>query len=348
MRSGLVWFIILACAACGERAADDTPALQSGSGGADAAADSGGQGGSNSGGVGGVDGGASGTGGSDGSVASGGTSGVPSTDAAVEDAEGLSDAAMVEPTDENCLAETSDYKSPGPFDYETTSSGSVKIWKPAVPSGCTVPIVHFAHEAFLACANYEEGLAQLASHGFLTLCYESSPNDDGTQCIEAVELAREQYPDLVSDKVGFAGHCQGGVSAILCAYRAEERWPEHTFAVQAGAPDHGFVGSVEDWAELYGQIESPVFMFNGSEDTVVSAQRVGQGLDHFSADAEVTWYEATGAAHVPVPNQWFQESAVAWFRWKLLGDQGACAYWKTMPEGDAWEMKAETNAAPCE
>jgi hypothetical protein len=348
MRSGLVWVFVLAWAACGERGervADDTPAFQSGSGGADAATDSGGHGGSSSGGGGSV----SGTGGIGGSVVSGGTGAGPSLDAAIDDAESPRDAAMVEPTDESCLAEISDYKSPGPFDYETTSSGSVRIWKPAVPSGCKVPIVHFANGAHLVCANFEAALAHLASHGFLALCYENSQTGDGTQCIEAVELAREQYSDLVSDKIGFAGHCQGGVSAILCAYRAEERWPEQdNFAVQAGAPEHGFFGTVEDWAELYGEIKSPVFMFNGSEDTLVSEQRVGLGLDHLSSETEITWYEATGAAHVPVPNQWIQESAVVWFRWKLLDDRNACAYWKAMPEGDAWDMKAETNAAPCE
>jgi dienelactone hydrolase len=279
---------------------------------------------------------------------SAGTGGVPSADAAIDDAQSSRDAAMIEPPTENCLAQIFDYKSPGPFDYETISSGSVKIWKPAVPSGCQVPIVHFANGLHLACGNNEPVLAHLASHGFLALCYESPQTGDGTQCIEAVELALEQYPDLVSDKIGFAGHCQGGVSAILCAYRAEERWPEHTLAVQAGAPEHGSFGSVEDWTELYGEIESPVFMFNGSEDLLASAQLVGQGLDHLSAETEVTWYEAIGATHVPVPNQWIQESAVAWFRWKLLDDRAACAYWKAMPEGDAWDMKAETNPAPCE
>ncbi len=273
---------------------------------------------------------------------------MPSADAAVDDAESGRDAAMVPAPDESCLEEISDYKSAGPFQYEITSSGSIKTWKPAVPSGCKVPIVHFASGAHLACADFEPVLAHLASHGFLTLCHESSQTGDGTQCIEAVELAREQYPDLVSDKTGFAGHCQGGASAILCAYRAEERWPEHTFAVQAGAPEHGFFGDVDDWADLYGQIESPVFMFNGSEDVLAPAQSVGQGIDYLSAETEVTWYEATGAAHVPVPNQWLQESAVVWFRWKLLGDPSACAYWKAMPDGDAWELQAETNAAPCE
>jgi hypothetical protein len=89
-------------------------------------------------------------------------------------------------------------------------------------------------------------------------------------------------------------------------------------------------------------------MFNGSEDMLAPAQLVGQGLDHFSAETEVTWYEATGAPHVPVPNRWIQESAVAWFRYKLLGDRDACAYWKAMPEGDVWDIRAETNAVPCE
>lgn len=319
--------------------------MQSGGGGANAATDSGGQGGSSA-----VnDASTSGIGGGGGSVASGGTGGVPSADAAIDDAEeSPRDAAMSDPRDENCLAEISDYKNPGPFEYEATSSGSIEIWRPAVPGGCKIPIVHFAHGVHLGCTNYEAVLEHLASHGFLALCYESSQTGGGTQCIEAVELAREQYPDLVSDKVGFAGHCQGGVSAILCAARAEERWPELTFAVQAGAPEHGFVGSVEDWAGLYGAVESPVFMFNGSDDMLAPAELVGQGLDHLSAETEVTWYEATGAAHVPLPYPWLQESAVAWFRWKLLDDLDACAYWKSMPESDAWEMKAESNAAPCE
>jgi len=350
MRSGLAWVIVLACAACGERVADDTPEPQSGSDGADAATDSAGQGGSSS--AGSAGGSASGTGGSGGGGSGSGGTGVtgnkPNADAAIDDTESPRDAAVVEVPDESCLADVSDYKSPGPFEYEATSSGSVKIWKPVVPSGCKVPIVHFANGVHLACTNYEPVLAHLASHGFLALCYESAQTGDGTQCLEAVELARKEYPDLVSDKVGFAGHCQGGVSAILCASRAEERWPELTFAVQAGAPEHGFVGTVPDWAELYGEIESPVFMFNGSEDMVAPAQLVGQGLDQLSAETEVTWYEAKGASHVPVPSQWIEESAVAWFRWKLLGDRDACTYWKAMPEDDAWDMKAETNAAPCE
>ena len=54
----------------------------------------------------------------------------------------------------------------------TTSSGSVKIWKPAVPSGCKVPIVHFAHEAYLACANYEDALAKAAGGNRLGVSYQ--------------------------------------------------------------------------------------------------------------------------------------------------------------------------------
>ena len=178
---------------------------------------------------------------------------------------------------------------------------------------------------------------------------QAPPSQSASDCwIEAVELAREQFPDLVSDKAGLAGHCTGGMSAILCAHRAEERWPDLTFAVHAGAPEHGFGGTVEDWAERYGEVDSPVFMFNASEDPQVSAEWVGQGLDHLPVVTEVSWYEATGAAHVPLPHAWLQESAVVWFRWKLLGDQGACRYWKAMPRGDAWDMQAETNAAPCE
>src|SRR5688572_9852304 len=121
MRTGLAWVVVLACAACEKRAADDMPAFQSGSVGADAATDSGGTGG---GGASVVSGGIGGGAGVGAGVATGGTGVVPSADAAIGDAESPRDAAAVEPRGESCLAEIFDYKSPGPFDYETTSSGS--------------------------------------------------------------------------------------------------------------------------------------------------------------------------------------------------------------------------------
>jgi hypothetical protein len=40
-----------------------------------------------------------------------------------------------------------------------------------------------------------------------------------------------------------------------------------------------------------------------------------------------------------VPTRWAEESAVVWFRWKLLGDEAAGAYFKNMPNTDDWDLQ---------
>ena len=64
-------------------------------------------------------------------------------------------------------------------------------------------------------------------------------------------------------------------------------------------------------------------------------------------DTEKYWYEATGAAHIPVPTKWTNESTVVFFRWKLLGDKAACEYFKKMPDGPDWAPKMVKNAKDC-
>lgn len=57
----------------------------------------------------------------------------------------MSDGAVPPPAQSACLEGISNYDQDGPFDYQTESSGRVKIWVPQVPSGCRVPLVHLAN-----------------------------------------------------------------------------------------------------------------------------------------------------------------------------------------------------------
>lgn len=57
---------------------------------------------------------------------------------------------------------------------------------------------------------------------------------------------------------------------------------------------------------------------------------------------------AAGATHIPVPNGEEQEISIPWFRWKLLGDQAACKYFKAIPMKDMrWNEVAVKNAQDC-
>jgi len=254
---------------------------------------------------------------------------------------------------DGCLAgiDPATYASAGPFSYAEEEHGSVTVFVPDVPSGCRVPVVHYANGTNGTCAANASILTHFASHGFLAACYQSGQTGAGTQCIEAVETVLNQYTELVDEtRVGFTGHSQGGRSAILCAYNAEQSWGDaRTLATQAIEPSHWYGVGPDDYASLYAQIRSPIFMFNGSEDTLVSVRRVREGFDALDGGLEAYWYEAIGASHTsPKPHDgWSNESGVAWFRWKLLGDQEACDHFMALPSTNKWENMDSQNERPC-
>jgi hypothetical protein len=247
-----------------------------------------------------------------------------------------------------CLDGITDYAGAGPFTYTTARSGSVNFWVPNVPAGCKVPITHLANGTGASCASYAAILQRLASHGFLTTCYENTNTGQGTQCLTAVETALTNYPDLALKRVGSTGHSQGGGGAIMCVYRVEQKYgTEIQIVGHAMEPASGFGDSPANWTTLYGEIRSPIFMFNGSVDTLVSASWVRQAFDALNDGIEAYWYQADGASHIPIPTTWTQESTVAWFRWKLLGDRQACEYFKNMPNGNSWTLQDSQNDSGC-
>lgn len=248
----------------------------------------------------------------------------------------------------HCMDGITDYARTGPFSVSTRRSGLVNIWVPRVPSGCKVPVVHLANGTGASCSTYGSILQHLASHGFLAACYEDPNTGQGTQCIDALETLFREYPDLADMKIGSTGHSQGGGAALMCVYRAEERWGASAiYAGHAMEPAHGYGDSPSNWATYYGMIESPVFMFNGSSDSLVSASWVQRGFNALDDSVEAYWYEATGAAHIPIPTRWTKESTVVWFRWKLLDDTRACEYFKAMPDSADWSYRDSQSETGC-
>jgi len=299
-----------------------------------------------------VTGGNGGGSGNGGASATGGDASIDDVDAAIASDSGL-DGGVGPLPDQSCLEGTTDYVAAGPFSFEAMTVGAVKVWVPSVPSGCKLPVVHFANGTGASCEIYSGALEHLASHGFLTACYESTQTGRGTQCIDAAETVYAEFPELAStQQIGFTGNGTGGTSALACAYRAEEKWGNtKILAAHALPPD--LAGGPAGWRELFGQIDSPTFIVNGSSDGqptdgLVSEASVREQYEAFNGTVEAYWYEAVEAPHIPVPIAFIQESTVAWFRWKLLGDAAACAYMKAMPDGDRWNLQEQQNAIDCE
>ncbi len=90
----------------------------------------------------------------------------------------------------------------------------------------------------------------------------------------------------------------------------------------------------KDWARTHG---------------LVSQVWVQSAFDALSNSTEAYFWAKAGATHIPVPNGEEQEISIPWFRWKLLGDQKACEYFKAIPKTNtAWTTAAKQNEAPCQ
>lgn len=251
-----------------------------------------------------------------------------------------------------CLEGITDFANKGPFEVEQLTEGAVYLWVPKVPSGCKVPVTQLAVGTGSSCGSgsYLEINAHLASHGFFATCYDNPNTGAGTLGIMAIEAAYNKYPDLAGQMIGSLGHSQGGQASFIVLQFAEEKWGDsYKYAGLAMEPASGFGAqpSGGTWAQIYAKIKSPMFMFNGTADTLVAGTWVGQAYAAMG-DTEVYWWAANGATHVPAPSEHTRQVAVPWFRWKLLGDVMACKAFKALPDTDQWDVMMQKNEASCE
>jgi hypothetical protein len=247
-----------------------------------------------------------------------------------------------------CLDGITDYGAKGPFSFEARTVGSVKILAPLVSAGCNVPILHWANGTGATCSSYQGVLEHLASHGFLTTCFETTLSLR-KDCMTAFETARQEFPQLAGHRLGSMGHETGGATAFLCALDAEQTWGDAMIvAGHATAPMSG-AGTMDGppWMSEYARVRAPMFMFNDSPGGLVPASTVQAAFDALDDGVEAYWYEASGATDLPIPTAWIEESSVAWFRWKLLGDAQACQHVKRMPEGDQWDLRKSQAEIDC-
>jgi hypothetical protein len=168
----------------------------------------------------------------------------------------------------------------------------------------------------------------------------------------AFDAAIAMFPNLVDKKLGSTGHSQGGQASFTVLQLAEAKYgADYIYAGLAMEPASGFgtqpTGGT--WQSVYAKIKSPMFMFSGlGTDGLVSQAWVQQAYDALSPMTEAYFWTANGATHIPVPNGEEEEISIPWFRWKLLGDQKACAFFKAIPMTDTkWAEVASKNAAPC-
>lgn len=251
----------------------------------------------------------------------------------------------------SCLQGVTDFGTRGPFNHRSANSGRVKIEVPVVPAGCKVPVVHLANGTGASCFMYGAVLDTLASHGFIAACYETTNTGSGVEGLEAIRTVYRNHSDIAGPMIGSAGHSQGGQAAFVVQQLAESEFGAgYKYAGLAMEPASGFGDQPRSgsWRSVYSRIQSPMFMFSGTADILVSRTWVSLGFNALNDQVEAYHWSARGATHIPVPNRVTQEVAVPWFRWKLLGDQNACRAFKNLLGGLTWSEVDSQNVASCQ
>jgi hypothetical protein len=254
------------------------------------------------------------------------------------------------PGGSSCLDDITNYFEKGPFNFTMMRMGAISFYPPMVPAGCKVPVVHMANGTGSSCGVYVGLIEHIASHGFMVACYDNPNTGAGTQGLEALKTAVEAFPDLVDKKFGSMGHSQGGQASFVVLQFAEEEFgPDAKYAGLAMQPASGFGSQPQGgWMNVYSKIKSPMLMYSGSgSDGLVSQAWVQDGFEALDDSIEAYHWAKQGGSHF-MPSGDAMQLAIAWFRWKLLGDQKACAAFKAIPMMDStWEEVAVQNAAPC-
>jgi hypothetical protein len=248
-----------------------------------------------------------------------------------------------------CLTSIKEYGARGPFRYTSKRVGAINMLIPQVPAGCKVPVAHLANGTGASCSVYQSILNALASHGFIATCYENTNTGAGTQGLQALERAVADNPQLAAKKFASLGHSQGGQAAFVVLQFAEEKFgADAKYAGLAMQPASGFGSQPRGgWQTVYGRIKSPMFMFSGTADILVSQSWVRQGFTALNDSIEAYHWSASGSTHIPTPNNETIEVAIPWFRWKLLGDKTACERFKALEAGSRWSKVQSQNEASC-
>ncbi|MET0343099.1 MAG: hypothetical protein ABW252_18975 [Polyangiales bacterium] len=251
----------------------------------------------------------------------------------------------------DCLANIKDYGARGPFRYTSRRAGSINMLIPQVPAGCKVPVAHLANGTGATCGVYQSVLNALASHGFIATCYENTNTGAGTQGLQALERAVADNPNLADRKFASLGHSQGGQASFVVLQLAEAKFgADAKYAGLAMQPASGFGTQPRggSWQSVYAKIKSPMFMFSGTSDILVSQSWVRQGFAALNDGIEAYHWSARGSTHIPTPNAETIEVAIPWFRWKLLGDTAACQRFKQLAAGGGrWSKVQSQNEASC-
>jgi hypothetical protein len=305
------------------------PGTQSDSGGSQTDDDGGGgmptsSGGPSSGGSSGGSSGAS-SGGSGGSGGSGSSSSSPSPGG---DEDGSSSAS--------CFPfSNSDFTQDGPLmatnmDY---TSVSCTVFQPTVlaTGGCLNPVVVWGNGTLNTPQSYTALFNHFATHGIITVAADTSNAGSGMEMLACLNWILQQNTTsgspfeghIDANHIASSGYSQGGAG---CLAAGEDK---RFVTVLAVSPYIVIpLGNYDPSTYAAAQIH-PLFMISGSADTVATPNNNQQPIFN-TAPVPIFWATHSGSTHFEVLGNGgaYNGPMTAWFRWKLMGDTAAEAWFE--------------------
>ena len=230
-----------------------------------------------------------------------------------------------------CVNPKLDPSKPGPYTIKSSKIGSVNIIEPVTDGKCKKVISHYSNGTGAMCLFYLEVNRHLASHGYITTCFESASTGQGEACIKAYNAVKDR-PDVLKDHLLSIGHSQGGNASVHCQYKMQERYPEVKVVSAGSQPAWGMGWS--RYATDLPKIGSPIAVFSGDADAIVPHAWVQRGVRRMKA--EHYYYQCKPQCTHLNSKTWHKSFALAFSNGWLLDDPDAKAIFKGFPDGQYW------------
>lgn len=185
------------------------------------------------------------------------------------------------------------------------------------------PIVVWGNGTHAAPAHYRDLLEHWASHGFVVVAAMAPNAGRGVEMRSCLNLILDENVKndsvfahkLIADRIGVAGHSQGGGGALMLGRDARITT---TIAIQPY-----ILGERHNPTASANQ-NGPVLLLSGAEDTAARPETHQQPVFE-QANVPVTWLTLRGASHLApmATGGSYRGPMTAWLRWQLMEDTQA-------------------------
>ncbi|MGO9836323.1 MAG: hypothetical protein ACLP1X_19140 [Polyangiaceae bacterium] len=236
----------------------------------------------------------------------------------------------------NCFAAGSgtDFSTDGPLTPTSADNTTVActIFQPTVlgSAGCLNPVIIWGNGTFNTPSNYTALFNHFASQGFIVAAADTSNSGSGTEMLACLTYIIGQNTTSGSpfeghidvNNIASSGYSQGGAGCL-------EAGIDPRFKVTAAVSPYIVIALGGYNTDSVMMQTHPMFLISGSADTVAVPSNNQEPI-FMQAPVPIFWATHAGSTHFEVLNNGgaYEGPLTAWFRYKLMGDPAAEAWFE--------------------